>query len=117
VALLVGLLLALFVLPSPWGLLAVAVGAAVEVAEAWLFIWWSRRRRVYVGAEALVGATAEVVAPCDPDGQVRVHGELWRARCSAGARVGDTVRIVAVDGLTLLVEPVAPRGSVAAATG
>jgi membrane-bound serine protease (ClpP class) len=103
-ALLVGLLLALFVLPSPWGLVAVAAGALIEVAEAFILIRVSRRRRAQVGAETLVGAPAEVVVPCRPDGQVRVQGELWRARCQDGADVGETVRVRRLDGLTLLVE-------------
>ena len=50
-----------------------------------------------------MGAAAEVVEPCFPDGWVRVGGELWRARCEAGADVGARVRVRAVDGLTLLV--------------
>ena len=116
-ALVAAALLAIFVLPSPWGVVAVAAGAFVEIAEAWLFIRLSRRRRVRVGIEALVGATAQVVVPCYPTGQVRVHGELWRARCDAGADVGETVRITGLEGLTLLVEAAAPGGSGAAATG
>jgi membrane protein implicated in regulation of membrane protease activity len=51
-----------------------------------------------------VGAAAEVVEPCFPDGWVRVGGELWRARCEVGAGVGARVRVRAVDGLTLVVE-------------
>ena len=54
----------------------------------------------------MIGQTAEVVEPCRPVGQVRVHGELWEARCAAGAAVGDTVRITALEGLTLTVAPV-----------
>jgi membrane protein implicated in regulation of membrane protease activity len=103
-ALLVALLLALFVLPSPWGLAAVAVALLVEVAEAYLFIRFSRRRRAQVGAETLLGAAAEVVVPCRPKGQVRVRGELWRARCDDGADIGETVRVRELEGLTLLVE-------------
>jgi membrane protein implicated in regulation of membrane protease activity len=56
---------------------------------------------VQAGAEALVGKTARVVAPCRPDGRVRVEGELWRARCEAGADVGESVRVVSVEELTL----------------
>ena len=63
------------------------------------------RTRAVVGAEALVGALARVVAECRPEGRVRVHGELWRARCDAGAAEGEDVVVRAVDGLTLLVEP------------
>jgi membrane-bound serine protease (ClpP class) len=99
------ILLALFLLPAPWGLVLVSVAAVVEIAETFFWIRISRRWRVRAGAETLIGARAEVAAPCRPLGQVRVAGELWRARCERGAAVGETVRIVARDGLTLLVEP------------
>jgi membrane-bound serine protease (ClpP class) len=104
VVLVAAILLALFVVPSPWGLVLVAGAAVVEVAETGFWIWLSKRRRPQVGAEALIGATAEVVSPCRPLGRVRVQGELWRARCEDGADEGDTVRIRALDGLTLTVE-------------
>ena len=99
------ILLAVFVLPEPWGLAAVAGAGVIEVGEAWFWIRLSKRRPVQTGAEALVGAQAEVVSPCRPDGQVRVLGELWRARCEVGADSGETVRVRALDGLTLIVEP------------
>jgi membrane-bound serine protease (ClpP class) len=100
--LLVGaILLAVFVLPPLWGLVAVTVAAAVEIGEFFFWIWLSRRRGVQAGVEALVGKTARVVAPCRPEGRVRVEGELWRARCEAGADVGESVRITSVEGLTL----------------
>jgi len=98
-------LLALFVLPAPWGLVFVAASAVVEVAETYFWIRLSRRRRIQAGAETLIGARAVVASPCRPAGQVRVQGELWRARCEAGAEPGETVRIVGREGLTLLVEP------------
>lgn len=97
-------LLAIFVLPTPWGLVVVAGAAVVEVAESVFWIRLSRRRRVQAGAETLIGARAVVVTDCRPLGQVRVAGELWRARCEGGAGAGETVVIVARDGLTLLVE-------------
>jgi membrane-bound serine protease (ClpP class) len=98
-------LLALFVVPRPWGLVLVAAAAVVEVGESFFWLHLSRRRRIQMGAETLIGATARVVSDCRPLGQVRLRGELWRARCEAGASAGDTVRIVHRDGLTLLVEP------------
>jgi membrane protein implicated in regulation of membrane protease activity len=99
------ILLALFVLPSPWGLVAVLGALVVEVGETAFWIWLSKRRRPQVGAEALIGARAEVVAPCRPLGTVRVAGELWSARCQEGADRGETVRVRSIDGLTLDVEP------------
>jgi membrane protein implicated in regulation of membrane protease activity len=45
-----------------------------------------------------------VVTRCAPLGQVRLQGELWRARCEEGADPGERVRVRALDGLTLVVE-------------
>ena len=56
---------------------------------------------------ALAGATAVVVERVSDDtGQVRLHGELWRARPYAGTGpvdVGRSVSVAAVEGATLLV--------------
>jgi membrane-bound serine protease (ClpP class) len=94
------------VLPHPADIVVLCLGAVGEVGE----IVWGRRLakrwRPKTGPEAMIGATAEVVEPCRPVGHVRVHGELWEARCAAGASVGDTVRITALDELTLTVAPV-----------
>ncbi len=94
------ILLAVFVVPSPWGIPLVVGGAAVEVGEALFWIHWSRRRRAVTGAEALVGAEAEVV----DERFVRLAGELWQADGLAGRRAGERVRVVRVDGLRLDVE-------------
>jgi membrane-bound serine protease (ClpP class) len=102
--LLVGaILLAVFVLSPPWGAVVVGVAALVEIGEFFFWIWLSRRRRPQAGAEALVDARAEVVASCRPIGSVRVHGELWRSRCDEGADPGERVRVVGLEGLTLIV--------------
>ena len=108
-AFVVALLLALFVLSPPWTYVAVGVGAAVELGEAWFWWWLSRRGQPTVGVETLVGRRATVTTACTPFGQVRVAGELWQARCDAGADEGDVVEIAAVDGLLLVVEPL-PEG-------
>ena len=97
--------LAVFVVPHPWGLVLVSAAAVVELAESWFWIRFSRRWRIRAGAETLIGSTAQVVSECRPRGQVRVHGELWRASCEQGAGVGETVRVVGRDGLTLVVAP------------
>jgi membrane-bound serine protease (ClpP class) len=104
-ALIAAIFLAVFVLPHPWGVAAVAAGLAIEIGESALWIWLSKRRRAQVGAEALLGAVAEVVSECRPEGNVRVAGELWRARCERGANAGERVTIRALEGLTLVVEP------------
>jgi membrane-bound serine protease (ClpP class) len=103
------IVLAVLVLP-PWlGLVAVVTGIVVEVAEVGFWIRFLRRYRVSTGAEGLVGAAAEVVETCDPEGRVRLRGEIWRARAplSTPALIGQRVEVTGVDGLTLEVgEPV-----------
>jgi membrane-bound serine protease (ClpP class) len=80
------------------------VAAVIEVAETFFWLWYTKRRRVQMGPETLVGRVGRVVTPCLPLGQIRVQGELWRAHCAEGAAAGEEVRVVALDGLTLLVE-------------
>jgi membrane-bound serine protease (ClpP class) len=108
--LLVGaIVLALFVLPPGLGIAAVAVAMVIEVAEVGFWIRFLRRYRVRTGVEGLIGSGGEVIEACDPTGRVRLRGEIWHARCPAGASVGDRVTVTAVDGLTLEVEPGSPR--------
>jgi len=83
----------------------VAAAALIEIGETYFWVRLSRRRRVRVGAETLVGEIALVTSPCFPEGQVRVQGELWAARCDAGAAAGESVRVTGRSGLVLSVEP------------
>ena len=102
---LASLLLAVFVLEEPWNWVAVGVGIVLEIGETLFFFWWSKRKKATVGAETLVGRKAVVSVECRPQGQVRVAGEIWQARCDAGAGVGEDVVVREVDGLLLVVEP------------
>ena len=101
------ILLAIFFLPGGWDVPAVSAGAAIEAVEGILWFRWSRRRRAAVGAEALVGEVAVVTERCDPLGHVKIKGELWRAKAASAQaiEVGATVRILAVEDLTLVVDP------------
>jgi membrane protein implicated in regulation of membrane protease activity len=101
----IALLLAIFVLPSPWGLVAVVVGGALDIAETGVFLWWSKRRRATVGVESLVGKAGIASTDLWPEGQVKIVGEIWRARCDGGCDAGTKVVVREVNGLTLLVEP------------
>ena len=105
VLLIAAVIAAFLFVPSPWGLVLVVVAGFVEVAETAFWLRFSRRRRIQVGAETLIGAEATVTTACRPLGQARLGGELWQARCEAGADPGRRVRVVGRDGLVLLVEP------------
>jgi membrane protein implicated in regulation of membrane protease activity len=104
--LLLAILVAIFLLPMPWGLVVVIVAAVIEVVEVAFFIWYSKRRTASTGVEALPGMAGTVVVACRPIGQVRVAGELWRASCEEGADPGERVVVEALGPeLTLLVRP------------
>jgi membrane-bound serine protease (ClpP class) len=64
----------------------------------------ARRRPVSIGLEELVGASGKVISPLTPVGQVRVHGEIWKARSEGEVLVKDEpVEVLAIEGLTLVV--------------
>jgi membrane protein implicated in regulation of membrane protease activity len=105
---LIALLLAIFLLPSPWGFVVVAVALVIDVVEISVGLWYSKRRRATVGTDTLVGMTGVAIGDLFPEGQVKVNGEIWRARCEAGCDAGAAVVIRAVNGLTLEVEPATP---------
>lgn len=103
--LIIGLVL-LFVLPTPWNVIALLVGLLLWLGEVFAIWRLVRKKKVQAGAETLVGRTATVIVPCKPLGQVRLSGEseIWRARCADGAEIGESVRVVGLDQITLIVE-------------
>jgi membrane-bound serine protease (ClpP class) len=73
-----------------------------------------RNDEVRTGAEEMVGSEAEARTSIDPDGRVWLGGTIWSARLAEGAtpiRLGDKVRVEAVDGLTLVVHPQPPTAA------
>lgn len=67
----------------------------------------SFRFKVATGSEGMVGEIGEARTALSPTGSVFVHGELWNARSAAAVAAGDRVRVLAVDGMRLDVEPCA----------
>jgi membrane-bound serine protease (ClpP class) len=70
-----------------------------------------RDEPVRTGSEELLGSIGEVRMPLDPEGQIFLQGALWKARATGDDQIGlgNRVRVRAVDGLTLEVEPVADQ--------
>jgi membrane-bound serine protease (ClpP class) len=88
-------------------LTAVAVSVPFALITAFLMsiALRARRNKVAIGQEALIGQIAVVRSPLTPEGKVFVMGELWNAVSSAPAEIGTRVRIRAVEGLRLQVDP------------
>jgi len=101
--------------------LVVAV-VTILVAGFFMFIVGAvakaRLRRASTGREGLIGAVGTVRQAIAPEGYVFVEGELWRAKSPAGPlEPGTTVRVIAIDGLTLTVMPAESEQALAAGQG
>lgn len=63
------------------------------------------RRRPQTGAEGMIGAFGVVTETIRPTGWVRTQGELWQATADELVEKGETVEVVALQGLLLRVRP------------
>lgn len=98
-------IIALLLFGTPWGLVALVAALCLEILEYFFWRRFLRRYRLRSGPETFVGQTAIVIDECAPVGKVRFQGEVWNARASDPIEEGQSVRITAVHGLTLDVEP------------
>ncbi len=114
------LLLALLVLLALY-LLGVSISWYIILAVALFFIAFAFvmhrmlvplfRKKIMTGREALLGREGEVVQPLSPQGLVRLKGEYWKAKSSGEIlEKGIIVEVTGLEGLTLIVRRVRPRG-------
>ena len=90
---------------SPYLMAAVALlagGATLLIATK---MYRLRREPVRTGSEEMIGSRGKVIDWSDDHGEVRVLGEVWRARAQGPLEPGRAVRVTAMDGMTLVVEP------------
>jgi membrane-bound serine protease (ClpP class) len=91
------------------GVPVIAGIATVGAGVVFGIVWMARRSMdtpVVTGAQAMIGASAEVFEDFTDRGVVRFGGELWNAISTAPVRKGQSVRIKRVEGLLLWVEPI-----------
>ncbi|MDO9102183.1 MAG: NfeD family protein, partial [Candidatus Nitrotoga sp.] len=82
-----------------------AATSALVLAGIGAFALRARQRPAVVGTEAMPGSTAVALEDFEHEGWVQAFGERWHARSEAALARGTRARIVAVDGLTLVVKP------------
>ena len=103
-SLIIAVVLAIWVLPSPWGAVVVLGALGLEAVEL-LYGMRLARQRSMVGTGALIGREARVVRPLDPVGKVALGQERWRASSVTPVPEGALVVVRAVSGLTLVCDP------------
>jgi membrane-bound serine protease (ClpP class) len=95
-------------LNPPWWVLAIViVGAALFMLGAMTAVIRSRFSTPTVGREGMIGEEGRAEVDVAPDGVVVIRDARWRARTNRATPIeaGDAVRVVAVEGLVLEVEP------------
>lgn len=65
----------------------------------------ARQRPVVSGQEELIGATGRAMSDFTGLGRIQIHSESWQAKSATALKRGQKVRVIAIDGLTLIVEP------------
>jgi membrane-bound serine protease (ClpP class) len=93
--------------PAWWLLALVVLGTALFYVFAIPPFIRARFSTPTIGREAMVGEMGTAVVAVDPDGVVEIRGARWQARTNRATPIaaGDRVRVAAVEGVVLEVEP------------
>lgn len=89
---------------SLYALTPILVFVLVVVAFVSFFVVKAQRLPVTTGREGMLSLRGKVTRTIDPNGTVYLHGEYWNARAAVRLEKGESIRVVAVDGLVLEVE-------------
>ncbi len=87
--------------------LAVSIPFAIIAVFLMTLVLRARKAHIATGVEAMVGEVGVARTAVSSDGKVFVHGEIWNATAPSPISEGARVRVRAVDGLRLIVEPAA----------
>jgi membrane-bound serine protease (ClpP class) len=69
----------------------------------------AQMKKATTGEKGIIGERGEVIKSLSPEGQVSVHGEIWKAVSSEKIRKGEKVEVVGVEGLVLRVRKLSDK--------
>jgi membrane-bound serine protease (ClpP class) len=90
--------------------LGTAIGIALPFGVISVFLTTlvirAHGEKTQTGVSGLVGESGIARTALNPEGKILVHGEYWDATSSVAVTEGTRVRVLSVDGMRLIVEPV-----------
>ncbi len=88
------------------------VALAVAISTGLFFIFAlgmalkARASKPTTGREGLLGEKGRALTDIDPEGDIKVHGEIWKAYSDQKIKKGDRIRVVSIEGLEVKVEKI-----------
>ncbi|WP_048056093.1 nodulation protein NfeD [Pyrococcus sp. ST04] len=86
-------------------IITIAALLAIFFAFGMAAVIKAHKKKAETGKEEMIGLVGTVVEDLNPEGMIKVRGELWRAKSKFGKKIekGERVRVVDMEGLTLIV--------------
>lgn len=78
------------------GFFAFAIGLGIK----------AQKQKAATGQKGMIGETGEVIKTINLEGQIAVHGEIWKAIADEKINKGTAVKVIGINGLTVKVEKV-----------
>jgi membrane-bound serine protease (ClpP class) len=90
-----------------WIILMMSAAVALFMLSGMTAMLRARFSTPTIGRESMIGQMGQATTGIDPEGMVDLRGGKWRARTNRATPIpaGERIRVVAIDGLLLEVEP------------
>jgi membrane-bound serine protease (ClpP class) len=90
-----------------WWVYGIIITALATILAVKFYIFYPQFRKPQIGKERMIGLIGRAVEPLNPEGQVKIGGEIWKAKSIGnGIDKGEEVEVVDTEGLKLFVRKV-----------
>ena len=90
--------------------LQVLIPSVLVVSGFFIVVIWisikAQMRKHFTGPEAMIGAETEALTDISHEGKVFLEGQYWKATSASPIKKGAKVKIIKVEGLSLIVEEI-----------
>jgi len=87
-------------------IVAVTVVSSAFFLIALRMLFAAHKKPVVSGADEILGSIGRVLEDFEKSGRIHIHGETWQVQSKSPLKSGDQVRVTAIDGLILSIEPI-----------